>query len=121
MPEIVMFVVVALPVSERFANAGDEPIAMSWGRLKLMMFGALEATVIWFGVPWIWKVEVVKPLIVIAPEPVPVIVITFGDDVDTVTVPAPTIEVVEFERPLMAVMPLPVFAGVQKLPFHVRT
>lgn len=57
----------------------------------------------------------------IAPEPVPVMVMVFGDEVETVTVPAPTIDVVAFERPLMAVMPLPVFAGVQKVPFQVRT
>jgi hypothetical protein len=58
------------------------------------------------------------------PEPVPVIVMMFGDEVDTVTVPAPTIEVVPFARPLMDEMPLPLldaFAGVQKLPFQVRT
>jgi hypothetical protein len=74
---------------------------------------------------WIEKVEVVRLLIVMAPEPVPVIVITLGVEVETVTVPAPTIEVVLFERLLMAVMPLPpvleTFAGVQKLPFQVRT
>jgi len=86
------------------------------------MFGELVATVIWFAVPWIWKVEVVKLLIVIEPDPVPVIVIIFGDDVETVTVPAPTKEVVEFTKPLIAVMPpvLETFAGVQKLPFQVN-
>jgi hypothetical protein len=50
-------------------------------------------------------VDVVKLLIVIAPEPVPVIVIVFGEEVATVTVPAPTIEVVAFESPLIAAMP----------------
>lgn len=49
--------------------------------------------------------DVVKLLIVIAPEPEPVIVIVFGEEVETVTVPAPTIEVVAFESPLIAVMP----------------
>ena len=100
-------------------------VPMFWGKLKLRMLGELVATVIWFAVPWIEKVDVVRLLIVIAPEPVPVIVITFGEEVETVTVPAPMIEVVAFERPLMAVMPLPpvleTFAGVQKVPFHVRT
>jgi hypothetical protein len=70
-------------------------------------------------------VDVVRLLIVIAPEPVPVIVMTFGDEVETVTVPAPTIDVVAFERPFTAVIPVPpvldTFAGVQKLPFQVRT
>ena len=69
--------------------------------------------------------DVVKLLIVIAPEPVPVIVMMFGDEVETVTVPAPTIEVVLLESPLMDEMPVPpvldTFSGVQKLPFHVRT
>ena len=60
-------------------------------------------------------------MIVIAPEPVPVIVMTFGVEVETVTVPAPTIEVVAFESPLIEVMPLPVLAGVQKVPFQVST
>jgi hypothetical protein len=46
-----------------------------------------------------------------------------GEEVETVTVPAPTIEVVLFKRPLMEVMPpvLETFAGVQKVPFHMRT
>src|ERR1035438_10256794 len=70
-----------------------------------MMFGELVATVIWFAVPWIWNVEVVRLWIVIEPEPVPVIVITLGDDVETVTVPAPTMEVVAFGKPFIAVMP----------------
>lgn len=52
-------------------------------------------------------------------------VMVFGEDVETETVPAPTMEVVEFERPLMAVMPVPpvleTLAGVQKLPFQLRT
>lgn len=88
------------------------------------MFGELVETVIWLAEPKIWKVEVVRLLIVIAPEPVPVIVMVLGEEVETVTVPAPTIEVVVFTRPLMAVMPVPVletFSGVQKLPFQVRT
>jgi hypothetical protein len=50
-------------------------------------------------------------------------VMVFGEDVETETVPAPTMEVVEFERPLMAVMPVPpvleTLAGVQKLPFQL--
>jgi hypothetical protein len=68
-------------------------------------------------------VDVAKLLIVIAPEPVPVIVMMFGDEVETVTVPAPAIEVVAFDKPLIAVMPpvLETFAGVQKLPVQVKT
>jgi hypothetical protein len=68
-------------------------------------------------------VEVAKLLIVIAPEPVPVIVIMFGDEVETVIFPAPTIEVVLLESPLMDEMPpvVETLAGVQKVPFHVRT
>ena len=67
--------------------------------------------------------DVAKLFIVIAPEPVPVIVMMFGEEVETVTVPAPTMDVVALESPLMAEMPpvLEALAGVQKVPFHVRT
>ena len=67
--------------------------------------------------------DVAKLLIVIELKPVPAIVMRFGDEVETVTVPAPRIEVVAFERPLIAVTPpvVEALAGVQKLPFHVRT
>jgi hypothetical protein len=60
-------------------------------------------------------VDVAKLLIVVAPEPVPVIVMMFGDEVETVMFPAPTIEVVLLESPLMAEMPPVVEAlvGVQ--------
>jgi hypothetical protein len=104
-------------------KVGTLAVPMFWGRLKLMTFGVFVATVIWLAVPVIWNVDVDKLLIVIAPEPVPVIVIMFGDEVETVTVPAPTMEVVAFESPLMDEMPLVVvaFAGVQNAPFHVRT
>lgn len=53
--------------------------------------------------------------------PVPVIVITLGDEVVIVIFAPAAIEVVELESPLIAVIPLPVFVGTQKLPFHVRT
>lgn len=52
---------------------------------------------------------------------VPEIVMTLGDEVEMVMPPAPTMDVVPFERPLMAVMPLPVFSGTQLVPFQVRT
>jgi hypothetical protein len=122
-PAMVKFVVVALPLRISPPNVGTLVVPMSCGKPKLMMFDELVAAVIWFAAPWIWNVDVVRLLIVIAPEPVPVIVIIFGDEVETVTVPAPTMEVVVLERPLMAVMPLVLetFAGVQKLPFQVRT
>lgn len=101
-------VVVALPLRISPPNVGMLDVPMFCGRLKVRTFGELVATVIWFAVPWIEKVDVVRLLIVIEPEPVPVIVIMFGEEVETVTVPAPTIEVVAFERPLIAVMPLKV-------------
>ena len=104
---IVRLEVVALPVRVRLAKEGEEPVAIFCGRLKVMMLGALEATVIWFAVPRMENVEVVRLLIVMAPLPVPVIVIVLGEEVETVTVPAPTMEVVEFTRPSMEVMPEP--------------
>jgi len=120
-PEMVRFVVVALPFSVSPPNVGALVVPMFWGRLKLMMFGEPVATVIWFAVPWIWNVDVARPLILIALKPVPVMVIVFGVDVETVTVPAPTIDVVLFVRPLIDEMPVLTAAGTQKVPFQVRT
>jgi hypothetical protein len=80
------------------------------------VFPELVVTVIWLAVPKSWKVDVVKPLIVGLLPPEPVIVIIFGEDVETVTVPAPTKEVVEFERPSIAVMPEATAAGTHVVP-----
>jgi len=60
-----------------------------------------------------------------APPPVAVIVMIFGELVE-IEMPEPaTIEVVEFERPLIAVIPLPpvpdAFSGSHVDPFQVRT
>ena len=69
-----------------------------------------------FAVGFVIEDHVEEPL-----PPVAVIVMIFGELVE-IEMPEPAaIDVVEFERPLMAVMPLPALAGAQLDPFQVST